>query len=129
MSPSWACYFLVRNVSICPLWIGMKEFLVIPSHPNTLNQPKSFKYVVSNSNSSDSSNSNTISGSLSVFAAKRDVTYYNNYYQSAKNIHFISKPGLGYRLLEHFYTFLYFEDIYMVRQINTIYIYTKLVKE
>lgn len=50
-----------------------------------------------------------------VFAAGRSAVYYDNYWQQQKVIHFISKPGAGYRLLEHFYTFIHFEDRYMDR--------------
>ena len=45
----------------------------------------------------------------------RKPQYYNNHWHSQKVIHFISKPAWGYRLLEHFYTYIHFEDQYMDR--------------
>jgi hypothetical protein len=36
--------------------------------------------------------------------------YYDDGLQQQRYIHFISKPALDLRLLEHFYTFLHFQD-------------------
>ena len=88
----------LRSTSACPKWKGLSEFLVIPYAPNVntsnLPTPEKLKYQKN----------------LNIFSAGRKAKYYDLYWQNQKNIHFISKPGLGYRLLEHFYTFIYFEN-------------------
>ena len=79
----------------------MKQFVVIPPAPgvNTSFLPDAAKYAKERE----------------VFAAGRSWVYYDDSLQSEKVIHFISKPGAGYRLLEHFYTFWHFEDPAMDR--------------
>ncbi len=95
-------WYYLRNVSACPAWKSMEEFVVIPPGPNinvtTKYPPKiAAKYHET----------------LTKFASKRKPVYYDEYWQQQKFVHFISKPELGFRLLEHFYTFIYFEDEYM----------------
>lgn len=91
-----AMWDYLRNVSSCPLYQCMKEFLVIPVGPGV--------------NVSTFSNAKEYEEKATVFAAGRSAKYYDEELQTQKVIHFISKPGLGYRLLEHFYTFMHFED-------------------
>ena len=93
----------LRNVSACPAWQTMKEFLVIPPSPyiNVTHLPP-FQ-------------ADAYKKRHDIFAAGRVPNYYNQYWQKQKVIHFISKPGLGYRLLEHFYTYIHFEDPFMER--------------
>lgn len=91
----------LRNVSACPHWKCMKEFVVIPFAPgvNVTLLPNAAEYKKS----------------LDIFAAKRDPKYYDEYWQKQQVIHFISIPEQGFRLLEHFYTFIHFEDPKMDR--------------
>ena len=91
----------LRNVSTCPTWKCMKEFVVIPYSPtvNVTLLPDADEYKQR----------------LDIFAAKRIPRYYDAYWEKQKVIHFVSKPGMGFRLLEHFYTFIHFEDQEMDR--------------
>lgn len=86
----------LRNVTTCPQWKCMKDFLVIPPGPgvNVSTWPDAAEYR----------------RRRDIFAASRTPYYYDDYWQRQKVVHFISKPGLGFRLLEHFYTFIHFED-------------------
>ena len=91
----WAMWFYLRNVSALPTWKCMYEFVAIPAKPQQ-NMSKS-------------------SERFTTFAAKREGIIYDTYWHEQKVIHFVSKPELGLRLLEHFYTFIYFEDPFMDR--------------
>jgi hypothetical protein len=90
----------LRNVSACPKWQSMTEFVVIPDGPGK--------------DAADLSKKST-KRRLETFTAKRTAVNYDRYWQNQQIIHFISKPGDGYRLLEHFYTYLFFENEYMDR--------------
>lgn len=48
-----------------------------------------------------------------LFAANRTGYYYDEHMHKHKAIHFISDSENGYRLLEHFYSFIHFEDPFM----------------
>jgi len=74
----------------------MKDFLVIPPAPGV--------------NVSLGADAAEFKKRRDIFAASRTPYYYDKFWQSQKVVHFISKPGLGFRLLEHFYTFIHFED-------------------
>lgn len=91
----------LHDVSSVPLWKCMKEFLVIPSAPgvNVTNGPNAEESIKRRE----------------IFASGREFHVYDDYWQNQRVIHFISKPELGLRLLEHFYTFLHFEDPAMDR--------------
>lgn len=91
-----AMWDYLRNVSACPAWKCMDEFLVFPPGPGV--------------NVSAGPQAAQFKARRDEFAAGRKAYYYNHYWQTRKVVHFISKPGAGYRLLEHFYTFLHFED-------------------
>jgi hypothetical protein len=56
---------------------------------------------------------------------------YDEYLQQQRFIHFISKPSLELRLLEHFYTFLHFQDramdLYYKRFVRDYVHYTALI--
>ncbi len=97
-----AMWYYLRNVSSCPEWKCMKEYLVIPPGPgvNVSSYPDAHEYKKRET----------------LFAAGRAAFRYDHYWQSKKVIHFISMPELGFRLLEHFYTFLHFEDVAMDRR-------------
>lgn len=100
----WAMWWYLRNVSALPTWKSMKEFLVIPPGVGvniTRDYPpkQQAKYKLKRD----------------TFAAKRNPMYYDQYWHEQKVIHFVSKPELGFRLLEHFYTFIHFEDDFMDR--------------
>ena len=86
----------LRNVSACPYWKNMKEFIVIPEGPGI--------------NASAMALKQPYKRRQELFAAGRDAIYYDDYWQNQMVIHFISKPELGYRLLEHFYVFIHFQD-------------------
>lgn len=91
----------LRNVSSAPNWKSMTEFVVIPPGPDV--------------NTSLLHNAEEYRIKRKMFAAGRTAYYYDKYWQSQRFLHFISKPGMGYRLLEHFYTFIHFEDDVMDR--------------
>mmetsp|Transcript_18206 Transcript_18206/g.16498 ORF Transcript_18206/g.16498 Transcript_18206/m.16498 type:complete len:673 (+) Transcript_18206:3-2021(+) len=160
----------LRNVSSCPLWKCMTEYLVIPKEPGRhkhVNYLSIFKsenrgndpiislydylsnyttdgliesneinknlYTYLTNQSIDLNNNLSIYSSIyyskyltnqsiyiesesqKIFSSKRIANYYDNYWQSQRYIHFISNQALDLRLLEHFYTFLYFEDEKMDR--------------
>jgi GDP-fucose protein O-fucosyltransferase len=94
-------WWYLRNVSTCPAWKSMKEFCVIPVAPgvNVTLLPDSAAYRER----------------LERFAAKRSPQYYDDEMQKQRVVHFQSNPGSGFRLLEHFYTFIHFEDPRMDR--------------
>ena len=94
-------WYYLRNVSSCPEWKSMFEFLVIPFAPGV--------------NSSLLANASYYEKRRTEFAAERIPCYYDEYWQNQKFLHFISDPSSGLRLLEHFYTFLHFEDESMDR--------------
>jgi len=94
-----AMWEYLRNVTSAPKWKCMKDFLVIPPGPHI--------------NVSLLPNADEYRKRRDIFAASRTPNYYDDYWQDQFVVHFISKPGLGYRLLEHFYTFIHFEDIEM----------------
>jgi hypothetical protein len=71
----------------------MEEFVIIPPAPgvNTSLLPNAGEYA----------------HRLELFSAGRKENMYDDNWQRQHVIHFISKPGLGFRLLEHFYTLIY----------------------
>jgi hypothetical protein len=98
-----AMWDYLRSIGSCPHWKALTEFVVIPVAPgvNVSHYPPA--------------RAKPYADKRELFAAGRTAKYYNDYWQSQRVIHFISKPGLGYRLLEHFYTFIHFEDDAMDR--------------
>ncbi len=90
----------LRSVAGCPKWQSMNEFLVIPAQPGQ--------------DHADLSNPVTAKRQF-IFAANRTAVHYDRHWQKQQVIHFISKPGAGYRLLDHFYTYIFFENEYMDR--------------
>jgi hypothetical protein len=98
----------LRQVGACPKWEPFTDFVVIPAGPA---QPgdKNFKWK----NSSDPVEQKRISHFAGSPVRKPDE--YSEFWQEQKVIHFISLPGEGYRLLTHFYTFIYMEDEWMDR--------------
>lgn len=97
----------LRNVTACPPWKGMADYVVIPPFPgfNSSKSPYAQQYR----------KKSLIFAGDPKFGATRLPRFYDVYWHQQHVIHFISKPGLGYRLLEHFYTFLHFEDPFMDR--------------
>jgi hypothetical protein len=93
----------LRNVTTCPKWQCMTEFLVIPPGPGIITSQLPPLLA------------NKYQHRLTHFAANRTAIYYDEYWEKQKVIHFISKPGAGYRLLEHFYTYIHFQDAFMDR--------------
>lgn len=100
----------LRNVTSCPPWKGMKDFLVIPPRPgmNTTTDLPSEQAVA-------------YEKAMAVFAGDkrygmdRKPQIYDEYWHDQHVVHFISKPAWGYRLLEHFYTYIHFQDPAMDR--------------
>lgn len=93
----------LRWVGACPKWQGMDDFLVIPSAPGvnvSLLAPHEARPYLDR---------------RKAFGAGRRAVFYDDHWHSQQLIHFISKPGMGYRLLDHFYTFILFEDLAMDR--------------
>ena len=84
----------LRAVAACPRWRGMKQYLIIPRGPyaNEVYDEVALKRQ-------------------HLFAGTRTPVYYDKYWHSQRVIHFISKPAENLRLLQHFYTFLYFDNI------------------
>ena len=96
-----AMWGYLRNVTFAPRMKCMKEFVVIPPAPgvNVSLLPGAAEYAKQRD----------------IFAAKRAPVYYDETWHREKVIHFVSSPGDGFRLLEHFYTFIHFEDPHMDR--------------
>lgn len=107
----------LRQIAACPKWKSLEEFLIIPAHPSNrksdgnsnLNHTESAFDFKLNFKRNANFNIN-LTPALRAYAANRTGLVYDSYWQEQQVIHFISKPEWGYRLLEHFYTFLYFED-------------------
>ena len=101
-SNNWREY--LRSVGVCPKWKGNKEYLVIPPGPgvDVLTFPDAKSYMARRRFASD----------LSI-KKPRIAAVYDDYWQQQKLIHIMSKPGTGYRLLQHFYSFIHFDDIEM----------------
>ena len=96
-----AMWMYLRNVSAMPTWVCMKEFVVIPYAPgvNVTTLPDADVYEER----------------LQTFATKRTPHYYDDWWQKQKVIHFEASPIGGFRLMEHFYTFIHFENPMMDR--------------
>lgn len=96
-----AMWRYLRQVSACPTWKCMKEFIIIPVAPGVdiSLKPDADKYAER----------------LQIFAASRTPHYYDESWQAQKVVHFESNPLTGFRLLEHFYTFIHFQDPFMDR--------------
>jgi hypothetical protein len=92
----WSMWYYLRNVSGCPDWKNMYEYLVIPEGPGI--------------NGSLVAEREPYKSRQLLYSANRKPQYYDEFWQQQKVIHFISQPELGYRLLEHFYVFLHFHD-------------------
>lgn len=93
----------LRGVGACPKWQGMDDFLVIPPSPGvnvSLLAPHEARPYLDR---------------RKAFGAGRRAVFYDDHWHSQRLIHFISKPGMGYRLLDHYYTFILFEDLAMDR--------------
>jgi len=97
-----AMWDYLRNATACPPWKCMREYLVIPRHPgfNSSMDPAAEQFH----------KREVLFAGDPKFGMKRERQIYNEFWHSKKVVHFISKPGTGHRLLQHFYTFLHFED-------------------
>jgi hypothetical protein len=95
----------LRNVSAAPKWQTMTEFVVIPPRPG-------FNF---STDATSAAERQRYEEQLAAFAADRSPVFYDRYWHEQKIVHFVSKPGAGYRLLEHFYTYLHFQDAHMDR--------------
>jgi len=97
-----AMWEYLRNATACPPWKCMREYLVIPRHPgfNSSMDPAADQFH----------KREVLFAGDPKFGMKRERQIYNEFWHSQKVVHFISKPGTGHRLLQHFYTFLHFED-------------------
>jgi hypothetical protein len=99
----------LRNVTSCPPWKGMRDFLVIPPRPG-LNTS-----LLPSAEAGDyDKRMNTFAGDKR-YGMERHAQFYDTYWHDQHVIHFISKPAWGYRLLEHFYTYIHFQDEAMDR--------------
>jgi hypothetical protein len=102
-----------RNISACPPWKSPEEFLIVPSRSSlqsaieheTNPQFDTYKEKVDGIVAEE-----TLKVRYQNFHANRTAVLYDSYWDSQKVIHFISKPELGLRLLEPFYTYIYFQD-------------------
>ena len=98
----------LRSVAGCPPWRPMRQYLVMPAGPG----------VDLCEEDEGSTASHECKARRAISAATRDAHFYDEYWQSQKVIHFISKPGMGYRLLQHFYTFIHFDDVHVDRLVK-----------
>lgn len=87
----------LRATGHCPKWEPFKVFLYMPSFPSTSVNINGSSSVMDRQR-------------LKLFAGDRQPVVYDARMHNEKLIHFISLPGKGYRLLTHFYTFIYFEN-------------------
>eukprot|EP01034_Spumella_vulgaris_P024343 gene24343-30667_t len=80
--PMW---WYIRNVSACPDWVAMKEFVVIPPAPgvNVSILPPVKAKVYQNR--------------LDIFAAARSPKYYDLAWHKQKIVHFITEPETNHR--------------------------------
>jgi hypothetical protein len=98
-STNWREY--LRAVGVCPKWKGNKEYFVIPPGPGI--------DVLKLSNAAEYIERRNLASDLTIKKPRSPVIY-DEYWQNQKLIHIISKPGTGYRLLQHFYSFIHFDD-------------------
>jgi hypothetical protein len=100
-----AMWEYLRNVTSCPPWKGMADYVVVPPFPgfNSSKSPFAKQYA----------KKSLVFAGDPKYGATRLPRFYDVYWHQQPVIHFISKPGMGYRLLEHFYTFIHFEDPFM----------------
>ena len=103
-SSSWRT--LLRATGACPKWKGNKEFFIIPPGPDI--------DVTKLTNAEDYIRRRDIASDLTVKNPRKGVVY-DNYWQNQKLVHIISMPGKGFRLLQHFYSFIHFDDPEMDR--------------
>ena len=122
----------LRLTSTCPHWMGDSQFLVIPPGPNVdiNNLPNKgvtffnwsfFLYIFFIFFNSDRFRLDFYLKRRAVGAGDpgcghsrktcvREPIIYDSFWQEQKVIHFISKPEENWRLLQHFYTFIHFDD-------------------
>lgn len=98
----------LRQVGACPKWEPYTDFVVVPAGP-----AQSGDHYFTWKNSSDPEEQKRLIHFAGTPVRKPDE--YSEFWQQQKVIHFISLPGEGYRLLTHFYTFIYMEDEWMDR--------------
>lgn len=110
-------WYYLRNVSSCPAWKNFKDFVVIPPLPGkgvNMSDPDYLRMAYPEIAAEGSEYAERVAKGYThrreLASGGRYAHYYDDYWQQQKVMHFISKPGLGYRLLEHFYTFIHFED-------------------
>lgn len=96
-----AMWAYLRRVSFCPKWEPFKDFLVFPPRLDV--------------NVSTWPNASVYDARRAIFGGERKPVHYGRFLHEVPIIHFISLPEEGYRLLIHFYNFIYFEDPFMDR--------------
>ena len=99
----------LRKVAACPPWRPMRQYLVMPAAPGV---------NLCNDTNVTLGEQEECKARREISAATREPRFYDEYWQQQQVVHFISKPGLGYRLLQHFYTFLHFDDIHVDRLVK-----------
>lgn len=90
----------LRAVAAAPDWRSTRQYLVIPRHP----QAKYEQHTAAQPQLREAQRRQD------AFAAGRRALYYDAHWQSQRAIHFASDPAAGYRLMDHFYTFLHLQD-------------------
>jgi hypothetical protein len=100
-----AMWSYLRLTAACPKLEPFEHFVVIPNTPFANNTPSHKHFYFSNDTKQ--------ADRFNTFSAKRTAKIYDSDLQDEHVIHFISLPGAGYRLLTHFYTFIYFESLWM----------------
>lgn len=103
----WAMWDYLRAVSACPTWNCNKQYLVLQRDIDFVNTTQ--RALQGDALAQD------IIRRERVFAGTRSPVYYDRRWHEERVVHFISKPEAGYRLLQHWYTFMFFEDEYMDR--------------
>ena len=104
----WALFHYLREIGASPKIKSYKEFIAFPMSKNF-----QFQAVLNSSKQMHTQAYKTaldIEKRQKIFAGDRKSKYYNNYWNKQKVIHFITHPEMGYRLMEHYYTMIFFDD-------------------
>lgn len=104
----WALFHYLRDIGASPKFQSYKEFIAFPKYSH-------FNHLVELNKTADTNSeryrfAKDVRKRIGVFAGARTARYYSEYWQKQKVVHFITHPEEGYRLLEHFYSFIFFDD-------------------
>lgn len=103
----WALFAYLRGVGAAPKFQAYHNYIAIPRTSEYNFQEELKRHP---RHSKEYARALEIQNRQKVYAGDRKAHYYSAYWQKQKVIHFISRPELGYRLMDHFYTFIFMED-------------------